>query len=86
MKVIVVVNIDAKDEEGNKVNDGNVRGHLEWFEDGNFKTISDFAKSANICMDDLCYYDMSEFMDSFNNDEIDMANSFMVYINVKSIV
>ena len=86
MKVIVVVDVDAKDEEGNEVNNGSIRTHIEGFEDRKFENVSHFANTAHICMDDLCYYDMSEFMERYNNDEVDMANTFMTYINVENTV
>ena len=84
MKIVIIVNTDAVDNEGKKIQ--TVRRVLEECENVEYKNISDFANVANICMQDIIYYELSEFMEHMNDDEIDVVNSFMTYIRVKSTV
>jgi hypothetical protein len=73
MKYIVTIHIDAFD---------NSRGVCEDIQNEEYEDLGEFmTKIGSPPM--VCVYSMSEFMDLYNNEELDEVNTFMTYIRLK---
>ena len=62
----------------------NTRWNCEEVTNVSFDTCQDALKALDLDKRDTVYmYELNDFMDMYNNEELDELNTFMTYVNIK---